>query len=438
MTATGNSTTLCPAPFIAELSIEDGDGYILGRWCEDLVVGNETVSCCFPCPITDWVYSDDFTTDMVPWIGLCVLILIVIPILTYFVLPSRTTQRHYLKTSPLMGFVFMSVAFVVPLGTTARHCHDSITPNNWLSNTSCAVSGSLLLYGAWVLIIGCFFRSISLYVQLCWDIEPGKTFRIVALGCIFVGSLVMLGIALGLSGVSYQVGDVCYISYPRSIGSFWTPLFAVAFVSFMIQLYIMGYCVCGVLTTGITAGLSIFKRSESPDGMISRAEAARETSSRIWRILNLQWRAIAIACLILSFVVFLGQAVLRFRSPAEYSVQDLAPWVHCLIRANGDASACLGYTNWIGSNETTSMIALCLLASGGLFGMACAVRWPMILACFDLAKEKKDLLLHTWRERQSRERPPDLERISSHNHSLGGVSSPTTLSKIDRMSALSV
>jgi hypothetical protein len=46
---------------------------------------------------------------MVPWIGLAVLILMVISALTYIVLPTSATQRHYLTSSPLMGFIFMSV-----------------------------------------------------------------------------------------------------------------------------------------------------------------------------------------------------------------------------------------------------------------------------------------------------------------------------------------
>lgn len=44
-----------------------------------------------------------------PWIGLAVLILMLFSALTYICLPVSDTQRHYLTSSPLMGFIFISV-----------------------------------------------------------------------------------------------------------------------------------------------------------------------------------------------------------------------------------------------------------------------------------------------------------------------------------------
>lgn len=98
---------------------------LAGRWCEHQLVGNETVSCCFPCPFTDWKYSDGVSStrttceninmvtglgnEMVPWLALIVLVFVVIGALTYILLPAEDTRRHYLVISPLMGFVFMPV-----------------------------------------------------------------------------------------------------------------------------------------------------------------------------------------------------------------------------------------------------------------------------------------------------------------------------------------
>lgn len=50
-----------------------------------------------------------FNKDVVPWLALVVLVLMVVSALTYICLPVSDTQRHYLTSSPLMGFIFISV-----------------------------------------------------------------------------------------------------------------------------------------------------------------------------------------------------------------------------------------------------------------------------------------------------------------------------------------
>lgn len=206
-----------------------------------------------------------------------------------------------------------------------------------------------------------FFRSISLYLQLIWDIEPGTKFRAFALICIFGGSLGLLGIALGVSGVSYQVGDMCYISYPKSVGSFWGPLLAVAFISFVIQTFIMGFCIRGVITRGGTARFSIFRRSDTPDSL-SHVVPPRRISKNIWRILQLQWRAIAIAFLVLLYVAYVAAAVLKWGDRGQFSDEELQPWVDCLVQAKGDGKACVAEARHIGPNSETAVSALALLA----------------------------------------------------------------------------
>ncbi|OJJ60236.1 hypothetical protein ASPSYDRAFT_57674 [Aspergillus sydowii CBS 593.65] len=432
--ASNSSLAQCPDPFIAELSIGDNGGYLAGRWCTPYAVGDETVSCCFPCPFTDWQYADGFNKDVVPWLALVVLVLMVVSALTYICLPVSDTQRHYLTSSPLMGFIFISIAFIVPLGPSDHFCHDAITPNYWLSETTCAFTGSLLHFGVWVLVIGCLFRSVHLYLQLIWDVEPGTKFRAGALICIFGGSLGMLGIALGVSGVSYQVGNMCYISYPKSVGSFWGPLLAVAFVSFVLQAFIMGYCIRGVITRGGTARFSIFKRSDTPDSL-SRAVPPRHTSRKIWRILQLQWRAIAIVFLILFYVAFVATAVLQWGNRGQFTDEQLKPWVDCLVQAKGDKKACIAEAKRIGPNSATAVAALALLASCGIWGVICTARWTMILGWYDWLYDRKDNISALLSGEYHRERARDLERVAStaYSHSPTDVTSPTTLEEVDRM-----
>ncbi|KAL4810670.1 hypothetical protein BDV18DRAFT_398 [Aspergillus unguis] len=420
----------CPVPFIAELDIGDTGGYLAGRWCTPHVIDNDTISCCFPCPFTDWQYSTGFHENVVPWIALVVLILMFIAALTFILLPVEDTLRHYLTSSPLMGFIFMSIAFIVPLGTKDHFCHDPITPNNFLSDTTCAFTGSLILFGVWVLVIGCFFRSLFLFLQLICDLEPGKWFRAISLACIFGGSLALLGVALGVSGVSYQVGNMCYISYPHSVGSFWGPLIGVALVSFLIQIFIMGYCIRGVVTRGGTARISFFKRSDNSDlspGVV--AVPARHTSRKIGQILRLQWRAIAIACLILLYVVYVAQAVLRWGDPGKYSPEDLQPWVDCLVDAKGDKKACSDEAKKIGVNQEMAVSALALLASCGIWGVICTARYTMILGWIDWFWDRVDYFSSLCKpEREDVEQPStDGDRRSLT------VESPATLEDVDRI-----
>ncbi|KAL5044800.1 hypothetical protein BDW71DRAFT_215445 [Aspergillus fruticulosus] len=381
----------------------------------------------------------------------------VISALTYILLPVEDTQRHYLTSSPLMGFIFISVAFIIPLGNSDHHCHDAVTPNDWLSDTTCAFTGSLIHYGVWVLVIGCFFRSLSLYLQLIWDIEPGKRFRLLSLLSIFGGSLGLLGIALGASGVSYQVGDMCYISYPDSIGSFWGPLIGVAFISWVIQMFIMVYSIRGVLTRGGTARFSIFKKRSEDSDPLSRAAQARTLRRNIWQILELQWRAIAICCLILIYVVYVAQEVLRWGDPGQYSAEELKPWIECLVREEGDKQACRDKASSIGPDQKSAVAALAMLASCGVLGIVCTARFTMILGWMDWFHDRFDALAdllpgrdHTNCNSSSISRNPgagpdrrrynglDLELASAstndtHSDDVTAVDSPTTLQDVDKL-----
>ncbi|KAL4994043.1 hypothetical protein BDV10DRAFT_197824 [Aspergillus recurvatus] len=379
----------------------------------------------------------------------------VISALTYILLPVEDTQRHYLTSSPLMGFIFISIAFIIPLGNSDRHCHDAITPNDWLSDTTCAFSGSLIHYGVWVLVIGCFFRSLSLYLQLIWDVEPGRRFRLVSLLSIFGGSLGLLGIALGVSGVSYQVGDMCYISYPDSVGSFWGPLVGVAFVSWLIQMFIMVYTVRGVLTRGGTMRLSIFKKRAGDRDPLSRATQAKIIRRNVRQILELQWRAIAICCLILIYVVYVAQVVLRWGDPGQYSAEELRPWIDCLVREEGDKHACRDEASSIGPDQKSAVAALAMLASCGVLGIICTGRYTMILGWIDWLHDRFDDLadLLSRRHNANRSRSSltlnpaarsdrrrlnglDLELASTtdtQSDLITAVNSPTTLEEVDKL-----
>lgn len=94
--------------------------------------------------------------------------------LTYVVLPTSATARHYLTTAPIIGFIFLSVwnnwdhrgwydatdgatqtAYVVPLARPPNQCHDTITPNDFRSDSMCGATAILQISGIWVVVISC-------------------------------------------------------------------------------------------------------------------------------------------------------------------------------------------------------------------------------------------------------------------------------------------
>jgi hypothetical protein len=47
----------CPSPFLQETLFPDAGGFIDGRYCQQVTLGNSTLSCCLPCPLAEWRYD---------------------------------------------------------------------------------------------------------------------------------------------------------------------------------------------------------------------------------------------------------------------------------------------------------------------------------------------------------------------------------------------
>ncbi|KIM98315.1 hypothetical protein OIDMADRAFT_69599, partial [Oidiodendron maius Zn] len=181
------------------------------------------------------------------WCALVVLVTTVAMLVTYVVLPANITSRHYLTTTPLVGFIFLCVAYIIPLGGSPNLCFNEITPNDNHSDSMCAATGILVISGSWVVMLSCFFRSFSLYLVVFWERNLGKKYMYTSLFCIAVGSTTFLLLAFYLSGCSYQLGKVCYIKPNRSLATFWAPLLIVAFLTFIFQTWTVVYCIYIVL-----------------------------------------------------------------------------------------------------------------------------------------------------------------------------------------------
>ncbi|PTU24608.1 hypothetical protein P175DRAFT_0426348 [Aspergillus ochraceoroseus IBT 24754] len=442
MVARSSNVSSCPFPFIAELSVPYHGGYLGGRWCKPVPIAVEDVSCCIPCPISDWRYTKDFSLVIVSWIGVFILVLALILGLTFAVLPVAATWRHYLTTSPLIGFTFMAAwlisfywaSFIIQLGASIDVCYDSITPNDWRTDNRCAVSGALLLYGVWVVVLSCFFRSLSLYAHLCWEIELGTKFMYIALVCIFVGAGGLFLTEFLVSGVSYQVGKICSINIDKSTESLWAPLLAVASASLILQLLIMAHCIHRVLDPFgnmfkflFTCRRARVRASVELPPELAEQPSARQVCSRIRRILQLQWRAIAIVCLIIFHVAFLAGALLRVGTPADYSLEQVTPWLVCLMTSHGESEPCLSEASGLGPSQGTALAAWILLSLSGVWGFICVVKWSMVQGWIEWGRRRRSAFRESMAYRhRAQGQPRDVERVVSDCLTVDTMYSPTS------------
>ena len=123
---------------------------VLRRFCVDLTKEGSTTSCCLPCPLTHWVYSDSFPqqTRIANYVSIMSLICNTFLLLTFLIIPQENSHRHYLSTGLTVSLNAIAVAFIIPLGTDPDFCYNAITPNNLHTDLSCAFTGVLVEAGA--------------------------------------------------------------------------------------------------------------------------------------------------------------------------------------------------------------------------------------------------------------------------------------------------
>jgi len=148
------------------------------------------------------------------------------------------------------------------MGTKSGQCYDSITPHDMYSSANCALSGALVLGGGWCVACWILLRSLSLHLQICWQVVPGRRFFLAAQAIGWSVPVVFLAIALGVTGVSFRFGDSCHINSKDSLKTFWGPLLGTAAASVITQVitYVGGLW---IPWDGYTNFLQVFLLRES-------------------------------------------------------------------------------------------------------------------------------------------------------------------------------
>lgn len=210
-----------------------------------------------------------------------------------------------------------------------------------------------------------FLRALSLHLQICWQVVLGKNFMVFSQasgwGIPIIGTI----IALIFSGVSFRFGPTCHINHDNSLADFWIPLLVFAGLTVIIQFATFGYCI-KVYLASLSDNSATTEGSSLPTYSASiRTMTPRQAYRRVQRVIQLQWRGIAIVLLIVTDVIFFSIVFVFQDNTLQEARTNSAltlPWVECLLANNGDKTKCFGETSNLAVNQATVGAVLLLLA----------------------------------------------------------------------------
>ena len=225
-----------------------------------------------------------------------------------------------------------------------------------------------------ILTILGFLRSLSIHLQICWQVVPGKKFFWASLLGGWGVPALIVAVALPVTGISYRFGDTCHINHTKASDDYWGPLLAFAAISTILQFTTFGYCIRVYIR-------SLFEDSTNSTSQVSsgglpsyasrtgsiKTVTAGQAYRRVRKVIALQWRGTVIVLIIIVNVVFLAVVFVQMDNTVTATVHNLGkaePWLMCLVMNGGDKNACLKEVKSAGlvTNEATVMAVLILLS----------------------------------------------------------------------------
>lgn len=307
------------------------------------------------------------------WLNVVGLILMAFMLLSYLVLPAQQTRSHYLSVCLIVSVMMIAIGFVIPLGSNPDQCYNEITPNDMYSSTTCAWSGAFIVAGGLSADMWIFIRALSMNLQICWDIVPGRKFFYISQGLGWGIPAILFTATMTVTGVSFRFGRECDVNHQDAMKDFWGPLIGFAGAAGILQITTFAYCIRVYLknlfsdqpptsTTGSSSALPSYIGS-------TRTQSARAVWRRLKKVLWLQWRGICIVTIILVDVIFFA-IVFVWLDKLQSSVKDdfhkIEPWLECLVFNPDNKEACLDYVDsWL-VNQPTVVAVLLLLSLAGM------------------------------------------------------------------------
>ncbi len=248
-------------------------------------------------------------------------------------------------------------------------------------------------------------RALSLHLQICWEVVPGRKFFYGALLAGWGIPAIMLAISLSVTGVSFRFGDTCHINHDNALQVFWGPLLAVAAAAMVVQFGTLGYCI----QVYLKALMDDTTTTDNSSGLPSYSGSVRTVSAyrRVRRVIGLQWRGILVVVVIIADVVFFSVIFVSMDNTTEAVMTDLTkaePWLLCLVLNGGNKSACLDKASGLVVKEATVLAVLIMLSvsltlhsvdirlmtpkMNGLWIFIFLGRWSMITGGIDLFRQR--------------------------------------------------
>lgn len=285
-------------------------------------------------------------------------------LLSFLVLPSAQSHRHYLSIGLLIPVLLISLSFAIPVSTKPDFCYDAITPRDMHSSMSCAWTGSFVTLGGLGCVIWVFLRSLWLFVRIVYDVAPGRKFMF---GSIAAGTLlpvVFLVAVLSSTGFSYRMGQTCLPNHESAITTFWVWLVLFAGLGFILQAMTTSYCVWVYAKTLKLARAAPANTRGYSGGQTKQANL--RTWANIKKLFILQWRNILVAVFVLIgslvfFIVFwtqdrkLGNV---FNDPEN--LKPVRTWIICQTLSGGDKKECRKYVSDFTVNQMAVVTSLIL------------------------------------------------------------------------------
>lgn len=370
---------------------------IAGRFCAPVPLPGDP-TCCLPCPVQDWTYSDSFETYslVAQWLSVIGLVLMVFMLLSYLVLPAQQTRSHYLSVCLIVSVAFIAIGFTIPLAAQPDQCYNEITPNDMYSSNVCAWNGAFIVAGGLCATMWIFIRALSMNLQICWDIIPGKRFFYASQALGWGIPAALFATTMTLTGVSFRFGNTCLLNHKDSMADFWGPLLGLAGLAGILQLVTFAYCI-HVYLKNLWSDQAQASSAASDSGLPSynssirtQTASARAVYQRLKKVLWLQWRGICIVSIILVDVIFFSIVFVYLDGLQASVIKDwekVEPWLECLVLNPTDKKSCLGLVGWLVS-ESTVVAVLILLSLASIQCFIFLTRPSVFSAWVDFLRTK--------------------------------------------------
>ncbi|KAF2000061.1 hypothetical protein P154DRAFT_395386, partial [Amniculicola lignicola CBS 123094] len=379
----------CTPPLLDVTTFSATGGYQPGRYC-GLGSFEDGTTCCFPCPLQDWVYPPEWKQQLrVPnYLSILSVILCVFLLLSFAVLPPEKTHRHYLSVGLLVPVLMISLSFSIPVGVDPPLCYDAITPHDMKSDSSCAATGVLVALGGLGSVFWVFLRSLWLHIRIVWDRDPGKKFKWASITSGTVVPIIFLVALLAATGFSYRMGQTCLPNRENAIVTFWVWLVVFAVAAFILQAVTTGYCFYVYART-----LRRERRSRHQDSLQRGQQKKKlETWTNVKKLFVLQWRNILVSIFtiigsISFFIVFWTQdSKLGHVFNDPNNLKPVKTWLICQALSRGDKKECRNYVSGFTVTRESVLASLILASLVGIEIFILLFRSAMFGAWIDLFK----------------------------------------------------